>query len=98
MKYISKQWQLNVRDYLISLYYGIAIPILSTIQSLIDSGQFDFDKKKLLMLIVSSVIAHLIRKASEPTKVIEVQKLSDLEDDGDRNNPPPLGDPTHPKN
>lgn len=106
IKYISKQWSLTARDWLKSLFYGAIVPALVTIQGIIEVGGVnDINTAFIVKVAIGSILAHLIRKLVEPSKKVEITKIS--EDDGnnsfsarndnDRTNPPPVGDPTHPK-
>lgn len=90
MRYISKQWSVTLRDFLKSLYYGALVPALVAIQGVIENGVADLSWQLLGKIAIGSLVAHLIRKMTEPSKVIEVTKLSE------EGNPPPMGDPTHP--
>lgn len=96
IKYTSKQWSVTLRDFLKSLFYGAVVPALVTIQGIIEAGGFtNLNWKLILQISVGSIIAHLVRKLAEPTKEVQIVKLST---DGNGNtNPPPVGDPTHPK-
>ena len=97
-----------MRDFFISIYYGIAVPILFEVQNLIVSGGFSLTKEniveKLGMLVVSAVLAHIIRKGSNKTKMIQVTHLRASNEEEEtltdtdpvKTLPPPLGDPTHP--
>ena len=112
MKYISKQWQVRFRDILNSFVLGVLVPSIYTIIDYLTNKPIEFTKQSLSELLaigLTTFAANLLRKLVEPTKVVEVQKLSDTQpgniDDGDQqgggntNNPPPLGgDPLKPKN
>lgn len=93
MKYISKQWRINVRDFINSLYLGIIVPSLVSIQMLLDNTS-NWTWQDVCKVFIGTVIANIIRKMAEPSKVVQITPLS-KEDDG--TNPPPMGDPTHPK-
>lgn len=88
---ISKQFSLVARDWLKSLFYAIIVPVLLKVQELIDGEKLEFDWRLLGMVALSAGVAHILRKITEPSKVIEVNYLKDKKD------PPPIGDPTHPK-
>lgn len=103
---ISKQFALSARDWLKSGYYAIVVPILFEVQGLLGTVFFNIEGKgwheNLAKIAVSAIIAHLLRKASEKTKKIDIQTFSDDlpqwgGDDKDKTNPPPIGDPTKPK-
>jgi hypothetical protein len=103
-KYISKQWSVNARDFIKSLFYGAAVPVLVELQNFLANGDLEnIDWKLLLKIAVGAIVAHIIRKLTEPTKEVQITKLSehggtnDFTNGGDRTNPPPMGDPTHPK-
>lgn len=97
IRYVAKQWTVKGRDILKSLFYGAVVPALVTIQGVIEAGGIsDIDWSLIFKISLGSIIAHIIRKLTEPTKLVEVTKLS-ADDNDDRTNPPPLGDPTHPK-
>lgn len=93
MRYISKQWTINFRDFFKSLFYGAVVPFLVTIQGVIEAGGIgNIDWKLIGQIAIGSIIAHLIRKFTEPTKTIEVKTL----DNNGGSNPPPMGDPLKP--
>lgn len=106
IKYISKQWSLTARDWLKSLFYGAIVPALVTIQGVIEAGGInDINWSLITKVAIGSILAHLIRKLVEPTKKVEITKIDNDGNDSffnsnnnDRTNPPPVGDPTHPKN
>lgn len=88
--FISKQWTLEARDRLKSLYYAVIVPVLLQVQSVLESGSLSFNWELLVQVAISSALAHIIRKLTEKSKVITVKPLAN-----DRT-PPPIGDPTHP--
>lgn len=113
IKYISKQWSLTARDWLKSLYYGFIMPVITEILtqainyilSIFQLGSLEVSPKQLIIIGIGAILAHISRKLAEPTKKVEITKIS--EEDGNdsffnsnnnyRTNPPPVGDPTHPK-
>ena len=111
IKYISKQWSLTARDWLKSLYYGFIMPVITEILvqvinyilSIFQLGSLEVSPKQLIIISFGAILAHIGRKLAEPTKKVEITKLSDdsgtddTTDGDDRTNPPPVGDPTHPK-
>lgn len=104
IKYISKRWSISLRDFLNSIYYGVAVPVLFGIQDIIANHGFNLTKDSLLekigMLIISAVLAHIIRKATEKSKEITIKPIESeglVKSANSRTNPPPMGDPTHPK-
>ena len=103
MKYISKQWQVRFRDILNSFVLGVLVPSIYTVIDYLTNKPIEFNKQSLSELLgigLTTFVANLLRKLVEPTKVVEVKTLAeDFEGDGngDRTNPPPVGDPTHPK-
>lgn len=88
---IRKQGIPQWRDLLNSGYYAVVIPVLVKVQDILSTGAIDFKWKDIGTIALSALIGHLIRKATEKTKKVTVQSLRK---DG---NPPPVGDPTHPK-
>lgn len=83
--------KLTLTDFVKSLYYGALVPALVEIQMLLENGLSSFNWAMLGKIAIGSVVAHLIRKVLEKTKAdIAVAN-------GDIKNPPPMGDPTHPK-
>ena len=105
-KYISKQWSVNARDFIKSLFYGAAVPVLVELQNFLAQGDLDnIDWKLLLKIAIGAIVAHIIRKLTEPTKEVQIVKLAANENGGSNggdnngggnNNPPPLGDPLKP--
>lgn len=99
MKYIRK---INLRDFFISIYYGIAVPVLFEVQNLIATGGFSLTKEniveKLGMLVISAVLAHIIRKSSKNHNLTQSIKLmSSNEEEEFEADPPPIGgDPIKP--
>lgn len=82
--------KLTVTDFIKSLYYGALVPALVEIQSLLENGLGSMSWSMLGKIAIGSVLAHLIRKALQKTpEAVTVAKGG--------NNPPPMGDPTHPK-
>lgn len=88
--FISKQFTLEARDWLKSLFYAVIVPVLLQVQSLLENNGLSFDWTLLAQVALSAAVAHIIRKFTEKSKVITVKPL------GDGNTPPPIGDPTHP--
>lgn len=86
----------NLRDLINSGYYAVVIPVLVKIQELIEIDGFSFSWRDIAAIALSALLSHIIRKSlSKPAK-IEVTELSADGGDGPQN-PPPFGDPTHPK-
>lgn len=79
INYISKQFELRSRDYLNSIYYGIAVPVLFGIQDLIANDGFSLSKdtlfEKVAMIVISAVLAHIIRKATEKSKEVTISPV-----------------------
>lgn len=69
-----KQGLPNWRDLINSAYYAVVIPVLVKIQETLQTGSLDFNWKDLGMLALSGILAHVIRKASEKSKTITVEK------------------------
>lgn len=88
--FISKQFTLVARDWLKSLFYAVIVPVLLQVQSLLEEGGLSFDWSLLGQVALSAAVAHIIRKFTEPSKVVTVKPLNG------GNTPPPIGDPTHP--
>lgn len=99
MKKIIKKFPIIWRDIWNSLYLGAIVPALFAIQELLDKDADQLTWTLVVKVIVGAVVGNLIRKALEKPKVITIEPISVLKtaNDKDKTNPPPLGDPTHPK-
>lgn len=72
---VSKRWTLKTRDWAISLFQAVALPVLVLLQQKIDSGEFNLNMKELGMIAAGAAVVHLIRKLTEASKVIEIKKI-----------------------
>lgn len=104
--FLSRQWQLGARDWFISLFYAIIVPVLLQVQSVLDSGSINFNWVLIGQVALSAGVAHILRKLTNKTKVVTVQHIDKEEipeaeylvakANKDKDTPPPIGDPTHP--
>lgn len=69
-----KQGLPNWRDVLNSLYYAVAIPVLTKILETVQSGELEFHWRDLAIVAISGLLSHILRKASEKSKTITVEK------------------------
>lgn len=116
---VSKQWSLEARDWLKSLFYAVIVPVLLQVQAVLDSGSLSINWILLSQVALSAAVAHIIRKLTQRNKLVTVQDIKKdqvsiaekvaeianeegeppmlLSSKDDPVDPPPLGDPTHPK-
>lgn len=90
MKYISKQFHINWRDLWNSLYLGAIVPVLFAIQELLDKDVDQLSWALVVKVIVGAILGNLIRKALEPSKVVEVTALKSSEGDPLKPKKPPV--------
>lgn len=90
MKYISKQFQINWRDFWNSLYLGAIVPALFALQELLDKDVTQLTWQLVAKVLVSAIVGNLIRKALEPSKVVEVTALKSAEGDPLKPKKPPV--------
>lgn len=89
--YLSKQWTLRGRDWLIATVQGA---FAAGADMVIAHFNSDLDYHSILRSFgigVALFLFHAIRKAGEPTKHVTIKSAS-----GDGDNPPNNNDPTHP--
>lgn len=72
---VSKQFSLEARDWLKSLFYAVIVPVLLQVQSVLHQGDLNLNWVLLGQVALSAVVAHLLRKFTEPSKLINVQKI-----------------------
>lgn len=92
LSYTSKRFALNTRDILKGLLMAMLASGLFVLQQGLDSGNWNFNWKQVLMAAGSGGAAYLLKNYFSPTKTVIVHKKGD---DGPLQNQPldepPLG-------
>lgn len=93
---INKQFTLQGRDFA----KGLLIAALTAVLTFISSG-LEYSFETLYKVAIAAAASYLLKNWLEPTKVVDVTKGKEAKEViasiKDRTNPPPFGDPTHPK-
>lgn len=77
---IRKQGIPQWRDLLNSAYYAVVIPVLVKVQEVLSTGALDFNWKDLGTIALGALVGHLIRKATEKPKKVEITPLKEKKD------------------
>lgn len=101
----SKQGTLQGRDWIKGVLIGAVTAVLYALWELWQTagGLGNIAWKDVVSAAVTALIAYIGKNLLEPSKVVEVKaegkearEIIASKEDG-RTNPPPFGDPTHPK-
>lgn len=84
--YISKQWTVRTRDWLIATAQAVIAAASTSLLDKIGVDGLTFDWREVLTVSLVVFLQHVGRKAIEPTKLVTIQK----------DPPPNNNDPTHP--
>ncbi len=103
----SKQGTLQGRDLKQGAWIAVAAaaiyPVIEFLINWLTEGNsiFDVDIKTLVNAAVAGLLAYLVKNFAEPSKVgiiqAEGKEAREIIAAKDEGNPPPMGDPTHPR-
>ena len=68
-KLTSKQFSLNINDFLKGLLMAMGVPVLVVIQSAVEAGNFNLDWKMLVKIAVGGLVAYLLKNFMTPSTV-----------------------------
>lgn len=68
---VSKQFSLQLRDWVRGLVIAALTPVFVIIQQSLDAGELTFNFKAIGMAALAGGLAYIVKNFLEPTKVIQ---------------------------